>query len=901
MRGKCVFYYLMLSGIFFSHFIIAGRKPFAAEAPGTGESAGCLVALDTAGRSLGPCPLVHTDVKAEISGVLSRVTVRQDFQNLFKEPIEAIYAFPLPQNAAVDDMTILIGSRTIRGIIRRREEARAIYEQARAQGQQAALLEQERPNIFSQHLANILPGQNIEIVISYVETLKYENDGYKFVFPMVIGPRYIPGMPIGREAGGWSMDTHKVPDASRVTPPVTPPGTRTGHDISIEVSIDSGVAFTNLRSTHHEMAVLRRDTHSALVQLADRVTIPNKDFILSYDVAGATMQDGLVTHRLGADGYFMLILQPPRSFVPAEVVPKELVFVLDTSGSMQGFPIEKAKETMKLALDGLYPQDTFNLITFSGDTRILFPQPVPATTANLARALALLDSSQGNGGTEMMRAIRAALEPADEQGHVRIVCFMTDGLVGNDMEIISEVQKHPNARVFAFGIGTSPNRFLLDKIAEEGRGAVEYVTLAGDAAAAALRFHERIRNPLLTDIKLEWSGVPVADIYPKRIPDLFSAEPVVICGRYARGGNSLLRLRGKSGSDDFVRDLRIPLPENEPQHEVLAKLWARKRIDAIMAEDFAGMQKGNPRADVREAIIELGLRHRLMTQFTSFVAVEERMVTEGGQPKRIEVPVEMPEGVSYRGVFGVAGIVSIPRYVAPSAGGVVGGVVGGVSGGILGGAPPPPPPPPPPNPRKVAPMSVGGNVQESKILLRVDPVYPEAARRARVSGIVMVEISVDENGNVAQARVIRGHPLLDEAAVNAVKQWKYSPTLLNGVPIPVVATATVVFNPSDPSTLNGRPSARSRLDPAVSQAIARFKTGQAAGAGEKLFIRNGAAEVELTMDQRSDQVMAQLRALGFEVVAWPESSAIAIGRIAIDKLESVLGLPAVRYIAPHYR
>ncbi len=900
MRGKCVFNCLMLSGIFFSHFVIAGRKPFAAEAAGTGESAGCLVALDTTGRYLGPCPLVHTDAKAEISGVLSRVTVRQDFQNLFKDPIEAIYAFPLSQNAAVDDMTILIGRRTIRGIIRRREEARAIYEQARAQGQQAALLEQERPNIFSQHLANILPGQNIEIVISYVEVLKYENDGYKFVFPMVIGPRYIPGMPIGREAGGWSMDTHKVPDASRITPPVTPQGTRTGHDISVEVSMDSGVPFSNLRSTHHEIAVLRRDTHSALVQLADRATIPNTDFILSYNVAGATMQDGLVTHRLGADGYFMLILQPPRSFAPAEVVPKELVFVLDTSGSMQGFPIEKAKETMKLALDGLYPQDTFNIITFSGDTRILFPQPVPATAANLARALALLDSSQGSGGTEMMRALRAALEPADEQGHVRIVCFMTDGLVGNDMEIISEVQKHPNARVFAFGIGAAPNRFLLDKIAEEGRGAVEYVTLAGDAAAAALRFYERIRNPLLTDIKIEWSGVPVADIYPKRIPDLFSAEPVVICGRYTRGGNSLLRLRGRSGSDDFVRDLRIPLPENEPQHEVLAKLWARSRIDATMAEDLAGMQKGNPRADVREAIIELGLRHRLMTQFTSFVAVEERMVTEGGQPKRIEVPVEMPEGTSYRGVFGVAGMVSIPRYVAPLSGGVVGGAVGKVSGGILGGTPPPPPPLPP-NRRKVAPMSVGGNVQESKILLRVDPLYPEAARRARVSGIVMLEISVDENGNVAQARVIKGHPLLDEAAINAVKQWKYSPTLLNGEPVPVVATVTVMFNPSDLSTLSGRPSGPLRLDPAVSQAIARFKTGQAASAGERLFIRNGTAEVELTMDRRSDQVAAQLRSLGFEVFSWPASSTIAIGRIAIDKLESLLGLAVVRYIAPHYR
>jgi len=900
MRKKCVFIQMIVSGLVFFLFVVAARKPFAAETTEAPDTQGCLMALDAAGGILGPCPLIHTDVKAEISGILVRVTVRQDFQNLFREPIEAVYTFPLPHAAAVDDMTIHVGRRTIRGIIKPREEAKAIYEQARAQGQLAALLDQERPNIFSQQVANILPGQNVEIVISYVETLKYENGGYSFLFPMVVGPRYIPGRPIGKEAGGWSHDTSKVPDASRITPPVAPPGTRAGHDISIEVSIDSGVPFTNLRSTQHEMVVLRRDTHSALVQLADRAVIPNKDFTLSYDVAGAMLQDGLVTHRVGADGYFMLILQPPRSFLPEQVVPKELVFVLDTSGSMQGFPIEKAKETMMMALSGLYPHDTFNLITFSGDTRILFPQPVPATPANLAKAQALLASSYGSGGTEMMHAIRAALEPSDEQGHVRIVCFMTDGLVGNDMEIISEVQRHPNARVFAFGIGNSPNRFLLDEIAEEGRGAVEYVTLAGNATAAAQRFHERIRNPLLTNIRLEWSGVNVAEIYPRRIPDLFSAEPVVICGRYARGGNAFLRLRGRSGTDDFVRDLRIPLPDLEAQHEVLAKLWARRRIDALMAEDLAGMQRGNMRLDLREAILKLGLQYRLMTQFTSFVAVEERIVTEGGKPRRIEVPVEMPEGIRYQGVFGAqeAGT----RYISPTGvpkvggvagvvGGIVGGSVGGVSGGVLAGAPPPPPPRPP-LPSKAAPMRVGGNVQESKLIRRVEPIYPEAARRARVFGMVMLEVKVDENGNVAEVRVVRGHPLLDEAAINAVKQWKYSPTYLNGEAIPTIATVTLIFQPTE--------GPRPVLNPVISTAIAKFKAGQVLSAAESSFIRDGKAELSLTMESRSEQLMAQLRAAGFEVISWPESSLTAVGRIAVEKLESLLLIYEVRHIAPHY-
>jgi Ca-activated chloride channel family protein len=309
---------------------------------------------------------------------------------------------------------------------------------------------------------------------------------------------------------------------------VSPPGTRAGHDISIEVALEAGVPIDGLKSMLHDVDLERPTPHSAIVSLKDKLVIPNKDFVLKYDVAGKRIEDAVLTHRSGppdqSDGFFTLILQPPERVNAQDVTPKELVFVLDTSGSMQGFPIEKAKESMKLALDGLYPQDTFNVITFAGDTSILFPEPVPATRENLAKAKAFLESRSGGGGTEMMKAIRAALDPSDAQNHIRIVCFMTDGYVGNDMEIISEVQKHPNARVFAFGIGNSVNRFLLDKMSEEGRGEVEYVSLSDDGSAAAKRFHERVRNPLLTDLSIDWSNLPVADIYPKRLPDLYQRK-----------------------------------------------------------------------------------------------------------------------------------------------------------------------------------------------------------------------------------------------------------------------------------------------------------------------------------------------------------------------------------------
>ncbi len=606
-------------------FLILSGPAGSAQDPEVTE--GSLFRLGSDGKPAAACPLKHTEVKADITGFLARVTVTQEFENPFSEKIEAVYTFPLPHNAAVDDMTMLVGGRVVRGKIKRREEAQKIYDAARAAGKVAALLDQERPNIFTQMVANIMPGESVKVIISYVETLKYEEGAYEFVFPMVVGPRYIP----------------RALDASRITPPVAKPGTRAGHDISVAVTLDAGVPVAELLSSTHEVDVARPAASKAVVRLRDRAVIPNKDFILRYEVAGNKIQDAFLAHSAARGGFFTLIVQPPERITAADVTPKELVFVLDTSGSMTGRPIEKAKQAMKLALEGLYSQDTFNLITFSGDTSILFPEPVRATRENLTMAQAFLASRRGSGGTEMMKAIRAALEPSDSQSHLRVVCFMTDGYVGNDLEIIAEIQKHPNARIFSFGIGNSVNRLLLDKMAQYGRGEVEYVGLTDDGEAAARRFHERVRNPLLTDIAVDWGGLAVTDVYPTRIPDLFGAKPIILTGRYQRSGRGIVRLRGKMSGRPVTREIAVDLPATEPDHEVLATLWARARIDDL---------SGTPREDVREAITQLGLDYRLMTQFTSFVAVEEMTVTTDGQPRRVEVPVEMPDGVSYRGVFG---------------------------------------------------------------------------------------------------------------------------------------------------------------------------------------------------------------------------------------------------------
>lgn len=832
---------LVLTILFVPLLFLAGLGETSASAQTT-ETSGSLTAVDATGKRKLSCPLKHTEVKAEISGFISRVRVTQQFENPFKEKIEAVYSFPLPQNAAVDDMTMTIGSRTVRGKILPREEAQIVYETAKNNGQVASLLDQERPNIFTQSVANILPGEQVNITISYVETLKYEAGAYEFVFPMVVGPRYIPGSTSmnRRKGNGFAPDTDQVPDASRITPRMIPAGMRSGHDISLDIQLDAGLLVDSVSSKSHLVDISRPDPRSARIKLKDKATIPNKDFILRYDVAGGSIQDALLTHRSDKGGFFTMILQPPDRVAVEDVTPKELVFVLDTSGSMEGFPIEKAKETMNLALNSLYPSDTFNLITFAGDTEILFPAPVPATKANLSKAQRFLRARSGSGGTEMMTAIKAALAPSDDQNHIRIVCFMTDGYVGNDMEIISEVHKHQNARVFAFGIGESVNRFLLDKMAEAGRGEVEYVSLSDDGSAAANRFHQRVRNPLLTDISIDWNGLPVADVYPQRIPDLFSAKPISLAGRFTSAANGTIRLKGKVAGNEFTREIPVSFPETMASHDVLPSLWARRRVDALMDQDYAGLQQEQMRSDLKQTITQLGIEYRLMTQFTSFVAVEEMIVTDGGQPRRVDVPVEVPAGVNQEMVdpqqeMRQMGLLARGRRArGGGGGGRAFGIGRGTGSGGLSNRPAPPP-------NQPASVSVNAVVLNG----RSSPApSPQVETR-------------NEDAVVAPGKTA------DELRLDQL---------------------------------------RLKLHPTVFAVAARLRNKQSTpGLDEARFIQDGKAEVQIWLTEKSAEVSAKLKELGFAVVLDQKSSKLVIGRITIDKLEALADLKFVRYVSPQLR
>ncbi|MBI5094079.1 MAG: VWA domain-containing protein [Candidatus Hydrogenedentes bacterium] len=614
-------------------------------------SEGCLQVIRER-QPIGMCPLKHTEVSVDVSGYVARVTVTQQFENPYPQPIEAVYTFPLSDRAAVDAMTMKIGDRTIKGLIKRREEARRIYEAARDAGKAASLLDQERPNIFTQSVANILPGAGIEITISYVELLKYEEGEYEFSFPMVVGPRYIPGQPNGQ--GG----TTQVPDAGRITPPVTPEGTRAGHDISLTARIDAGMPLQNIKSEIHEVDIERPEDTKAVVRLKNQKEIPNRDFVLRYTTSGKAIEDAVLTHADPRGGFFTLILQPPARVAPESATPKEMMFVIDCSGSMSGFPIEKAKKTMRQCIEQMNPRDTFNLVSFSGGTGYCFSRPVPNTPDNRKKALDYLANLQGGGGTEMMTAIRAALEGQNDPERLRIVCFMTDGFIGNDMEILDAIQKNARtARVFAFGVGNGVNRFLIEGMGRSGRGASEVVSLESNADAAAQRFHERVHSPILTDISVDFGGLGVENVFPApdAIPDLFSAQPLVLKGRYTGVGDGAITVRGQTANGPFERKIQVSFPQSAPEHDALASIWARANVDFLMTQDWKGMETGVPNPAIKEAITKLGLDYGLMTQFTSFVAVEERQVTQGGKPTTVEVPVEMTDGVSYEGVFGRPG------------------------------------------------------------------------------------------------------------------------------------------------------------------------------------------------------------------------------------------------------
>ena len=589
-----------------------------------------------------PLPLKHTDVDASISAYIASVTVTQQFHNPFDEKIEAVYVFPLPQNAAVNGFVMTIGERKIRGIIREREEAEQIYAAARSQGHVASLLTQERANIFTQHVANIEPGKQIDVNITYFNTLSYDDGWYEFVFPMVVGPRFNPPG-YGEGVGAVARSDHGL--AGQATEiEYLRPDERSGHDITVNVEINVGAAVEEIVCNSHQIDMIHEASEYLRVALSEEDSIPNKDFVLRYRVAGKDVKTALLTHDAGEDGgYFTFMLYPPRELDMLERRPMEMIFVLDCSGSMSGQPIAQAKAAIDHALTQLQPQDTFQIIQFSNDASQLGKRPVAATRKNIQRGRTYVRSLSGGGGTMMIEGIKAALDFPHDPERLRFVTFLTDGFIGNEVDILAAVhQRVDSARIFSFGVGSASNRYLLNRMAKLGNGAVAYLGLHDDGAMVMDQFFARVSHPVMTDIEIDFGAMSAHSMMPQRLPDLFVGRPVVVSGRFDDNRPTTMRVRGNVEGNIVETTIEVnPLDETQT-HQALAAVWARMHI-----ADLADQATYDANIELPQRITEVALRYSLMSAYTSFVAVDSKTQTAGAHGTTVHQAVPVPEGVKY--------------------------------------------------------------------------------------------------------------------------------------------------------------------------------------------------------------------------------------------------------------
>lgn len=606
-----------------------------------------------------PVPLRHTDVHATIAGAVSSVRVTQHYHNPFDSKIEALYVFPLPDDAAVNDFVMTIGSRSIRGVIREREQAERIYEQAKGRGYQASLMTQDRSNIFTQKVANIEPGQSIDIDVTYFHTLGFREGGYEFVFPMVVGPRYNP---IGEGNGVGAVPVYAGGASGQPTEvQYLRPDMRSGHDVSIDVDIDAGVPIASIQSPTHSIVASidpGRPRH-AVARLSDADSIPNRDFVLRYRVGGGQISGGLITQRDddGRGGFFSLVIAPPSDLRYTQRGPIDLVFVIDCSGSMDGQPLQLAKYAVVNALGQLRPEDAFQIIRFSDTCTSMTNRPIAASGDNIRRGIAYVDALAAGGGTEMLKGLEPALESRGDWDRTRFVCLLSDGLLGNEPEVLAQLKRRlGDSRIFSIGIGSAPNRTLLNAMARVGRGAAGYVATVRDAEEVTNLFIQRVASAAMTNLSIDWGDMRVSDVYPDRIPDLYVGRPVVLYGRYrdadgrAEARTCRVRVTGRVGHERQTMTITRDASDPPCDGKALSMVWARTKITEL--DENAGwfgraVGAGSNEGPHKREIRDLALQYGLLSAYTSLVAVDSWQRTDGTFGTTVAVPVNTPRGVRY--------------------------------------------------------------------------------------------------------------------------------------------------------------------------------------------------------------------------------------------------------------
>jgi Ca-activated chloride channel homolog len=617
-------------------------------------------------------PLSSSTASVDIAGVIASVRLTQTYKNTGKRAIEAVYVFPGSTRAAVHGMTMTIGERRIAAKIEERLEARRRYEAARSAGQTASLLEQQRPNVFQMNVANVLPGDVIKVELFYTELLVPHEQVYEFVFPTVVGPRYT-----NRGADGAAGSDRWVRN------PYLHQGEPSAATFGFRASIAAGMPLREVSSPSHAITVEYAGTQRARVSLegADASGGGDRDVVLRYRLAGDRIETGVLLGSSGDERFFLCMVEPPRRFAPAAIPPREYVFIMDVSGSMNGFPIETSKQLLRNLLGGLRPTDSFNVLFFSGGSWVLAPSSLPATEANKSMALREVGRQQGSGGTELLPALTRAFGlPRTQPGLSRVVVIATDGYVDVERESFALIRDHlGDANVFAFGIGSAVNRHLIEGMARVGEGEPFVVLAPTDAPAAAARFLDYIKSPLLSHVEVRTPGLQAYDLEPARTPDLFASRPLVISGKFRGEPSGEIVVTGFTGEGRFERRIPVVAPATKgmvgqasslPSGEGLKYLWARERVAVL--SDFR-LARGGADDDSRRDITALGLKYNLLTEFTSFVAIDQRQRRDGSY-ETVTQPLPLPQGVSDLAVGGGPGTVMAQSvaYAAPSASGLAG-------------------------------------------------------------------------------------------------------------------------------------------------------------------------------------------------------------------------------------
>ena len=591
-------------------------------------------------------PQLKTKVDIVVNGMVSTTTVEQQFTNPSSEVIEAVYVFPLPHTAAVHEMVMRIGDRLVLGTVKEREEAKKTYEKAKKAGKRAALTEQERPNIFTNSVANIMPGDTIIVRLKLVDKLTYDSGEFSLRFPMVVAPRFIPGaVDTGYSGTGWSPDTEVVPDASRITPPVVPPNMRSGQTISITVDLDAGIPIKDISSESHEIHTWQVAGNQYGISLKETETIPNKDFILLFTPeVDAVPETAWFTSEYEGDDYFMLMCVPPIELSSHKEIPREMVFVIDISSSMTGTSIYQAKTSLINGLGNLHPNDYFNIIAFNNSYYFMNFGSIPATTENIKRGIQYSEQLAASGGTMMYPALEHAYLLPSIQNVTKMIILLTDGAVGNETQLMNLVNQYSDGtRFFAVGIGSAPNSYLLAKVTRLGRGTFTHISRSSLVEERMTELFHKIESPVLTDLTL---SLPVdVQIFPDPLPDLFVGEPLLVFGKMSQTCDTKGLFSGNAGDVQFEYPISLD-DKSQKLDPAIPVIWARKKISGLMEEYNLGKR------NVRDDVVKLGIDYQLLTKFTSFVAVEHIIVNPTGKNLTSAIPTELPEGWKYNSVFG---------------------------------------------------------------------------------------------------------------------------------------------------------------------------------------------------------------------------------------------------------